>query len=191
MTLGMVLCAMAGPGSLLAWRYATSFVLQWIVQGTVLAALIPAAGPCFFARFQIDVDRFEGLHRALEAQSRLLVARGAPGLQSLVIQDHLLRLYDRGTIMVGGGIAAMPSLHNALAMLFACAAFRLNRALGWLFSGYAAVIWIGSVHLGWHYAVDGIVALIATVMIWRATGWLAVRCERRPARGDARSPLPA
>ena len=49
-----------------------------------------------------------------------------------------------------------------------------------------AVLFIGSVHLGWHYAVDGYVAIVGTAAIWwavgRAQGW------RRPSRQPAPTP---
>jgi hypothetical protein len=57
-----------------------------------------------------------------------------------------------------------------MAVLFACAAYQADRRMGRLFAGYAVVIWIGSIHLGWHYAIDGIVAAVLTIGIWNLTG---------------------
>jgi hypothetical protein len=79
--------------------------------------------------------------------------------------------------MIGSGISAMPSVHNALAALFAMASFKLNRIAGWLLTFYAAFIWIGSIHLGWHYALDGIVAIALTFGIWHVCGRIADRLE--------------
>jgi len=31
------------------------------------------------------------------------------------------------------------------------------------------------VHLGWHYAIDGYVSIVATVVIWYSVGWLLNR----------------
>ncbi len=53
------------------------------------------------------------------------------------------------------GISAFPSMHNASALLFALATARRSRALGIAFGIYCGIILVGSVHLGWHYAVDG------------------------------------
>ena len=99
-------------------------------------------------------------------------------VMSLKIQDWLMQAHEARTLVVGAGISAMPSVHNGLAFLFALAAFRINRSLGWLFAAYAALIWIGSIHLGWHYAVDGIIGDALTYGIWRFSGSLAERLER-------------
>lgn len=172
MTLGVVLCAAAKPGSVLAQRYLLSYVLSWIVQGSLLAYLMPAAGPIYFSEFQAEAGRFLELSARLAEQDAWLRAVGAPGLSALTGQEYLLLLFRTGTIGVGGGISAMPSLHNALAVLFACAAWHFSVRWGWFAIAYAVLTWIGSIHLGWHYALDGVVALAATMAIWKATGFI-------------------
>ena len=48
--------------------------------------------------------------------------------------------------------------------------------LGWSLSLFAAAIMIGSVHLAWHYAVDGYLAVLMTWGIWRApASWRIAR----------------
>ncbi|HWC55502.1 MAG TPA: phosphatase PAP2 family protein, partial [Sphingomicrobium sp.] len=81
-------------------------------------------------------------------------------------------------LVIGGGISALPSVHNGLAVLFALGASKLNRTAGWLFGAYALFIWIGAIHLGWHYAADGLVAAAATVILWKASGRLADWLDR-------------
>ena len=39
---------------------------------------------------------------------------------------------------------------------------------GWTFF---ALILVGSVHLGWHYAIDGYLGMLGAWIIWRAVGW--------------------
>jgi hypothetical protein len=73
------------------------------------------------------------------------------------------------------GISAMPSMHVALPVLFALVSFKANRWLGWLFVAYTVVILVGSVHLGWHYAIDGYVSVAAVMGIWGAVGWFVRR----------------
>lgn len=180
MVLGVAICSFVNPDSRTRRRYLTSYVLSWIVQGSLLATLIPAAGPCFYDAFHADTGRFTALTRLLDEQNRFLLAHGTPGLYAHVYQAALLSLYRAPNLAIGGGISAMPSMHNALAVLFACAAWSCDRRLGIVATLYALLIWFGSIHLGWHYAVDGIVAALITLGIWAALG-----------RASAASSLPA
>jgi membrane-associated phospholipid phosphatase len=93
----------------------------------------------------------------------------------------LLRAFGGDTLAVGAGISAMPSVHNALAILFAFAAWRVNKPLGSIFAAYAVLIWVGSIHLGWHYAIDGLAAAGLTLGIWLAVGRVTKRLEGRLA----------
>ena len=69
----------------------------------------------------------------------------------------------------------MPSIHLAMAMLFVLLAFEVRKWLGWLFVGYAVIMQIGSVILGWHYAVDGYAGIILAYLIW----YIVKRCVNR------------
>ena len=180
MSLGVILCAWLSRESYrLRTQYLLSYILVWIGIGSLLAWLLPAAGPCFYPMFEGASPGFQALLDKLAADQeavRQIVAGGK--LDALNNQAGLLKLYGSDRLAIGGGISAMPSVHNALAVLFALAAFRMNRKAGWFMAGYAVLIWIGSIHLGWHYAIDGIVAAVLTIGIWHATGWIADRLER-------------
>ena len=76
--------------------------------------------------------------------------------------------------MLGSGISAMPSMHNSFAVLMALSMYAVKRWLGILFIVHAIFIYIGSIALGWHYALDGIVSAPLTVLIW----WLAGKYAR-------------
>ncbi|RST31122.1 hypothetical protein HMF7854_09940 [Sphingomonas ginkgonis] len=67
----------------------------------------------------------------------------------------------------------MPPMHVAFATPLAIAGWRLNRVSGLLLTGYALVIWIGSIHFGWHYCVDGLVAATLMLGIWSLSRLLA------------------
>ncbi|AZI35430.1 hypothetical protein NT2_09_00850 [Caenibius tardaugens NBRC 16725] len=52
---------------------------------------------------------------------------------------------------------------------------------------FFAIILIGSVHLAYHYAVDGYAAIIATAIIWIVAG----RAARLIGHGDRQDRQPA
>jgi len=45
--------------------------------------------------------------------------------------------------------------------------------LGMAFLAFTAIIFIGSIHLGWHYAVDSIAGILLAVAFWAAAGVVA------------------
>lgn len=64
------------------------------------------------------------------------------------------------------GISAMPSMHVAMSWVIAFQTFQFRRALGWLMVGFAVLIQFSSVHLGWHYAIDGYLGFVVAVVCW-------------------------
>lgn len=185
MSVGLMICAWLPASTFrLRTQYVLSYIMMWIGVGSVLAFMLPSAGPCFYTHFIGPAPEFQMLMDRLMADQ---AAVGSP-ISAVTFQDRLLLLYGSETLAVGGGISAMPSVHNGLAILFAFAAFRMSRTAGWIMSLYAALIWIGSIHLGWHYAVDGLAALPLAWGIWRVSGRIAAWLERPALQG---APLPA
>ena len=167
-------------------RFFISFTLAWIILGVVGAWLLASAGPCYSALIGAgSAPEFAGLIARLDHLNQALDGRlAAVDWQQVLWRAHVSELYTFGT-----GISAVPSLHNAIAVLYALAAFRIGRLIGWFMTIYAVIILVGSVHLGWHYAVDGLVGGAAMILIWRwVDRWLvrsgydaAVSAPQRPA----------
>jgi hypothetical protein len=65
-----------------------------------------------------------------------------------------------------GGITAMPSMHNAASLLFALAGWQISRRLGIILSIHCFAVYIGSIHLGWHYAIDAYLGWAVAVSLW-------------------------
>lgn len=153
----------------LRMRYLLTFVLAWAIIGNVAAMLLSSAGPVYYGRVTGLPDPFAPLMSYLHQASTV-----AP-VPALGVQDMLWRLYESHGIAVGGGISAMPSLHVAIAVSFVLLARAIDRRLAIAFAVFATLILIGSVHLGWHYAIDGYAAIIGICALWWGTGWLLKR----------------
>lgn len=186
MSLGVLLCAWLPASSYrLRNQYLLSYVAVWIGIGSILAFLLPSAGPCYYEHFHGSSAHFAGLNERLAAAQ----ATSGADFTALYNQQMLLGNFGGDTLAIGAGISAMPSVHNGLAVLFAIAAFQINRWLGWLFAAYALLIWVGSIHLGWHYALDGVLAAGLTYAAWHAAGRLVARFERQPTISGAEAAL--
>jgi hypothetical protein len=149
-------------------RFFLSFGAAWFFLGFVGAWIGASAGPCFLANLNSPLaPEFAGLMQRLHAASNSMDTVA----QAVEWQEMLWQGYETQTYRFGLGISAMPSLHNAIAVLYAFMAFRFGKIAGWVFTAYAIIIFIGSIHLGWHYAVDGIFAALGMWAIWRVVNW--------------------
>lgn len=169
-----VACAMPA-GAALRKQFLVAFVLCWGLIGNLAATLMASVGPCF-ALPMLGDPRYVELMAYLHG-----VAERYP-MPALNVQDMLLYDALNGVDGLGRGISAMPSMHVSIAMLIALGVRRLWprwQWAGWLF---LAVIMIGSVHLGYHYAVDGYVALVMTLAVWMLSGRLAQPAAARRRR---------
>lgn len=136
------------------------YQLAWLGLGAALATAFSSVGPCFY-------EYFFGQDDFVPLMSRLEEIGGSEGLHSLTAMQYLLA--SAGTDALGGGISAMPSLHVAIATLVLLVVrdqFPDRRWLAMLTAAYVMVIFVGSVHLGWHYALDGVVGAAGMLLIW-------------------------
>ena len=153
----------------LRMQFFLTFVLLWALLGNVVATLMSSAGPVYYGRVTGLPDPFTPLMSYLHAANEV-----AP-VWALNVQDMLWDSYRENGLAIVGGMTAMPSMHIATCTSFALVAFGRSRKLGYLFAAFAVIVQLGSVHLGWHYAIDGYVGAIGTVLIWLAMGWLLRR----------------
>jgi len=158
--------ALIAPGTERA-RFFLNFTAIWIVLGVFGAYIGSSAGPCFLAALASpSAPEFAGLMERLTAIDAALKANGGSGLGALHWQTMLWTAHETDTIAFSMGISAMPSLHNAIAFLYVLLAFRIGRVAGLIASLFALTTFVGSIHLGWHYAVDGLVAFAGTYAVW-------------------------
>ena len=158
-------------------RFLLGFTLTWFLGTCIMGTLLSSVGPCFYGRLIPGVDPYAPamawLHEA---------ARDYP-IWSLKVMDGLWKTYETGEGVVNG-ISAMPSMHVGTSVLFALLGFASGkRWLGWLLTAFATLIFIGSIHLAWHYAIDGYVGAGVAFLGW----WLAGKLVKwdRGLRGVA------
>lgn len=138
-------------------RAMVSQALIWLILGIGGAYLLSSAGPLFYDRIY-GGELFAPMLETLRRDGADLAIRTS---------DMLWRAYTANSVEVGTGISAMPSLHVGIALWLALVMDQSRfRVVGW---SYYVFVWIGSVHLGWHYAADGLAATIGTLVIWQAT----------------------
>lgn len=140
-----------------------SFILCWAINGTLLAITLSSVGPCFYERLTGD-DYFSPL------MNYLRTANETYNLFAISTQDKVWESISNKETMIGGGVSAMPSIHVTSALLFLLTSLKLKTKIWPAFAVFFVLILAGSVHLGWHYAVDGYLAIVTTLIIWTLVG---------------------
>jgi hypothetical protein len=151
----------------------TAMMLSWFVGGFLLAYAISAAGPIFAHLVDPSLNG-----RFLSLREQLLALLGSDDIV-IETQRYLAAGFERKIAVKGGGISAMPSMHIATATIFLLAAGWSR----WLVPALAfwVLTFLGSVYLGYHYAVDAPVAAIIATLCWLA----ARRVYREPVKATA------
>ncbi|HWA51320.1 MAG TPA: phosphatase PAP2 family protein [Dongiaceae bacterium] len=150
-------------------RFFLALILGWILLGNVAATLFSSAGPCYFGRITGLADPYAPLMAYLHGVDKVHT------IWALGAQEMLWNNYSLRDVTLGSGISAMPSMHVAIATLFALVCWHTKRWLGVVMTIYAVIIMLGSVHLGWHYAIDGYAGAAGMLVIWWAVGRLVDR----------------
>lgn len=168
-------------------QYLVAFILCWSLIGGLSATLLSSVCPCYYSAFYASnpyADLFAYMAHVREIYP----------LWALDTQERLLNAFERGGMVFGEGISALPSMHVAIAVLNGIFLSQINRYACWAAWIFAAIIFLGSVHLGWHYAVDGYVADLLVIVIWMGAGKLTNLFEPRRqlaqgrSRGDGNNP---
>ena len=133
-----------------------AYLLAWFLLGVVAAILFSSAGPLFYDRVLGGTD-FATLRETLQH-------RGA--WVALGESDKMWASLASGRPSIVAGISAVPSIHVAVSVWMFLAVRRMAPALAPYALVYSIVIWLGSVQLGWHYVVDGLVGALGMLGIW-------------------------
>jgi len=131
--------------------------------------LLPSAGPIFYERIGLG-DRFADLPIQ-------------PWVQ--VTSDYLWTNYLSRGELVGVGISAFPSLHVGAAAWVAIVMSSYLPRLALAAWTYFIAMFIGSVHLGWHYALDGMAAVSIAGLVWAIAPVLLLEARQIPPKAWA------
>ena len=154
-------------------RFFLAFTLTWMIGGSLLAIVFSSAGPCYFSRLALSPDPYAPLMAYLND------ANAHATIWALGTQDLLWNYLLDGSAL--GGISAMPSMHNATTLLFVLAAGSFPRWVRIALWAHLVLIFLGSIHLGWHYAVDCYFGWAIAYVVWRLAGSIARWWESKPA----------
>ena len=157
------------------------YLATWSIVGIVFANLLSSVGPCF-------VGPLLGSEHFAEQMAYLNRANETYPIAVLEVQQQLIDWYRAEESGLGRGITAMPSMHVALCWLYVLATWQIDRRLGYAFAAFFVAIQLASVHLAYHYAVDGYVSVVLVTGIW----WVCRRIAGRlaPAYPGNRSRSP-
>jgi hypothetical protein len=181
-------------------RFFLTYVLVYVLLGHLAATAFSSAGPAYFA--SMGTAGLADPYAALLGYLRPLGESST--LFAIDLQATLWAGYTGTYNGPIGGISAFPSVHVAVATLYVFLGFSFHRVLGWAFMALLAVTLVGSVHLGWHYALDGYVSIAAVAGLWALSqpltraffGWAGLDAPDDPSapprfrRGDAQTSIP-
>ncbi len=166
---------------LLRMQFLLSFALTWIVLGSLMAVLFASVGPCYYGHLHAS-DPYAPLMAYLHEANQHVP------IWALQVQEMLWQGYQSKGANGELGISAMPSMHVATAVLMAIMGWRVNRAAGLALTTFAVLILLASIHLGWHYAVDGYAGAVGAALVWHLVGRALGRRAAAPAMHLATAP---
>lgn len=160
-------------------RFYLALMLSWLVGGNLIAYLLASAGPVLAQHSTPSLaTRFAPLRQSLD---RLLPAN------SLIrgTQDYLNASIHQPFVISGGGVSAMPSMHIATVIIYMLAA----RGTPWRGVAVAMIglVFVGSIHFGFHYASDALVGGLVAWLSWLVAGLWFRRFRDAPGIFDAKS----
>jgi hypothetical protein len=166
--------AFAERNRVLRIRAMLAYMFTWSIGGILLAMVFSSAGPCYFGNLNLGYDPYAGLMTYLR-QTNETWPIWAIGLQDMLWTNYSTNYGEALT----KGISAMPSMHNAQSLLLVLAVWNKHRLIRNLAIAHGALVFLGSIHLGWHYAVDAYLAFAIAGIAWIGAGHLARAWESR------------
>ncbi|MEL8054948.1 MAG: phosphatase PAP2 family protein [Pseudomonadota bacterium] len=140
-------------------QYCLALILTWFIGGNLLAILFSSAGPCYYHLIPGGSDYYA---------EQMAYLNDIGGLYAISHQNMLWQAYS-GPGLGFGGISAMPSMHCATTFLIVLM-FGSDRVSKSVIVALFITIFLSSFILAWHYALDGVLAVIVAYACWRVAG---------------------
>ncbi len=162
-----LLIVFAKPASRERSAILISYFLLWTLAGPIIHSLVPATGPIFYAQMGYG-DRFAAIPLPADMTQ---------------MANYLWTNFTQASFGPGTGISAMPSLHIATMMWMLIAVRILAPRWLPLMAAFGLLIFLLSISLGWHYAVDGLAGAAAAFGCYKLS--FALLDPRAISRGRA------
>ena len=158
-------CLFADANPVRRMRFLWCYFLSWALLGTGMATWLSSVGPMFYRDYLSGGDMYDAVLLNLSQMN------AASGMYAEKARQVLLGWSKNDVMFDANAISAMPSMHVAICWLIVL----YLRSFGRLAFALALLLCIGvltgSVYLGFHYAVDGYVSIVAVSVIWFALGF--------------------
>ena len=151
-----------------------AYMITWSIGGVVLALFFSSAGPCYFGNLDLGYNPYSALMTYLHNANQTWP------IWAIDLQNTLwANLTANEGLDVSKGISAMPSMHNAQCLLLVLATWNRGKMIRNLAIVHGVLVFLGSIHLGWHYAVDAYLAYAVAGAAWFAATKIARSRENR------------
>jgi hypothetical protein len=154
----------------------TAIALTWFLGGNIAALAFSSAGPVYYQAFGFGpyyAEQFE----------HLAVLHSQGFLHDIDAQGLLLDAFQSDPPL--SSISAFPSIHVMMSVTLTFAGFLIHRRFGVVMCVFSLLILIGSVHIGWHYAVDGYFGAIFAAGCWWLVNRMADMLFGKPLKDPA------
>jgi membrane-associated phospholipid phosphatase len=145
-------------------RFLWTYLIAWIVLGSLGATYMSSVGPLFLHHFVPEhKDLYAGLVQNFNDMTHsgfYVAAKTRVLLMKWTTSEHIFQ---------PNALSAMPSMHVAVAWLMTLYAREINKKLFWISALFCFAVMVGTVYFGFHYAVDSYVSIPVVTLLW----WLA------------------
>lgn len=158
-------------------RFFIASLLVWVIGGNLIATIFSSAGPCYYGLVSyIGTDPYATIMDNLKNISKTQFELGALKAQNILWENH-----QSNNPKPALGISAFPSMHVTSSFLLVFATFSYKQTIKWAILAFALLILLGSIYLGWHYAIDSYTGIFLSYAAWKISKPITRNYINRPS----------